>query len=140
MNIDSIQNGYVIDHIKGGKGMDIYSALRLSELSCPLAMMRNVPSEKMGKKDIIKIDSLIDLDLDVLGYLDPEITVNVIENGKCVRKFHPELPTELRGILTCKNPRCITSIEQELPHVFRLTDPENRVYRCIYCEAKAKRR
>lgn len=138
MNVDSIKNGYVLDHIKAGQSMRIYQALELDSLDCSIAIIKNVNSEKMGKKDIIKIDELIDLNLDVLGYIDPNITINVIENGVKMRKVHPDLPQKMVGILKCKNPRCITSVEPELPQIFNLTDSEKRVYRCVYCESKAK--
>lgn len=138
MNIDSIKNGYVIDHIKAGKSLEIYDYLRLGEESCSVAIIKNARSSKQGKKDIIKIDKNYDIDLDILGYLDPDITVNVIKNGKIVKKFHPELPIELIDIVKCKNPRCITSVEQELPHICVLTDKEKGVYRCKYCETKVK--
>ncbi|MBO4298718.1 MAG: aspartate carbamoyltransferase regulatory subunit [Clostridia bacterium] len=138
MNIDSIQNGIVIDHIKAGKSMDIYHFLQLDQLSCSVAIIKNVNSRKMGKKDIIKIDTNLDVDLDVLGYIDPDITVNIIRGGALVEKKHLTLPAQVKGLLKCKNPRCITSVEQELPQVFKLTDPVKRVYRCIYCEAKAE--
>ena len=134
MNIDSIKNGIVIDHIKAKKGLDIYNALRLEELDCSVAIITNAKSQKMGKKDIIKIDKNIDLDLDILGYLDSNITINIIENGERVNKYHVELPKEIVNIIKCKNPRCITSTEQELKQVFVLTDKENREYRCKYCE------
>ena len=139
MNIDSIQNGVVLDHIQSGKSMDIYKYLHLDELDCSVAIIKNVRSDRMGRKDIIKIDSPMDVDLDVLGYIDPNITVNIIRNGVRVEKKHLELPKRLTNVIHCKNPRCITSVEQELPHVFRLTDRENRVYRCIYCETKAEK-
>lgn len=138
MNVDSIKNGYVIDHIKAGQAMRIYQALELDDLDCSIAIIKNVNSEKMGKKDIIKIDELIKLNLDVLGYIDPNITINVIENGVKIRKVHPDLPQKMVGILKCKNPRCITSVEPDLPHIFNLTDSEKRIYRCVYCESKAK--
>ena len=138
MNIDSIKNGYVIDHIKAGMAMEIYRVLKLGKLDCPVAIIKNAASEKMGKKDIIKIDEMIDLDLDALGYIDPDITVNFIKDGALVEKKHLELPERITNVIKCKNPRCITSCEQELDHVFKLTDRENRVYRCIYCESKAK--
>ena len=137
MNIDSIHTGYVIDHIEAGKAMLLYSMLGLDTLDCPVALIKNAPSRKMGRKDIIKIDEAIDLDLNVLGYVDPGVTVDVIRDGVLVEKKSIALPSELKNILFCKNPRCITSTEQELPHIFRLTDPEKRVYRCIYCETKA---
>ncbi len=138
MNVDSIQNGYVIDHIQSGRAMEIYDALNLGTLQCSVAILMNVPSSKMGRKDIIKIDQLIRLNFTALGYIDPGITVNIITNGS-VQKRRMELPAELRDVLICKNPRCITSIEQELPQVFRLTDPVSRTYRCIYCDTQAKR-
>ena len=138
MNIDSIKNGYVIDHIKAGMAMEIYRVLKLDRLDCHLAIIKNAVSDKMGKKDIIKIDELIELDLKALGYIDPGITVNVIKNGEIVDKRHLELPESITNVIKCKNPRCITSCEQELAHVFKLTDRENRVYRCIYCESVAK--
>ena len=138
MNIDSIKNGFVIDHIPAGKGMEIYRLLKLDDLDCSVALIKNVGSEKMGKKDIIKIDSIISLNMDILGYVDPGITVNVIENGKIVEKKTMMLPTRLVDVIQCKNPRCITTTEQELTQIFQLTDPDQRVYRCFYCEAKAK--
>ena len=139
MNIDSIKNGYVIDHIKAGMAMEIYRVLKLDRLDCHLAIIKNAVSGKMGKKDIIKIDELIELDLKALGYIDPGITVNVIKDGEIVDKHHLELPESITNVIKCKNPRCITTVEQELPHVFKLTDTEKRVYRCIYCETKAER-
>lgn len=137
MNIDSIKNGIVIDHITAGRGMEIYNHLHLGDLDCAVALIKNAQSRKMGRKDIIKIDEAIDLDLNVLGYVDPGVTVDVIRDGVLVEKKSIALPAELKNILFCRNPRCITSTEQELPHIFRLTDPEKRVYRCIYCETKA---
>lgn len=139
MNIDSIRNGYVIDHIQAGTSMKLYHFLNLEKLDCGIAIIKNVPSGKSGKKDIIKIDALIDLDLDVLGYLDPGITVNMVKDGEIIEKRKLKLPKELNGVISCKNPRCITSVEQELPQRFKLTDPDNGIYRCIYCEAKAER-
>ena len=136
MNIDTIKNGYVIDHIKAGQAMEIYDYLKLGDLDCSVAIIKNARSKKMGKKDIIKIDRNIDIDINILGYIDPNITINVIENDQKVKKFKPELPEKLENIVKCKNPRCITSIEQELPHVCILTDRENRIYRCKYCESK----
>ena len=138
MNVDSIRNGYVIDHIKAGTSMKLYHFLNLEKLDCGIAIIKNVQSGKSGKKDIIKIDSLIELNLDVLGYLDPGITVNMVKDGEIIEKRKLQLPDELNGVISCKNPRCITSVEQELPQRFKLTDPENGVYRCIYCEAKAE--
>ena len=136
MNIDSIRNGYVLDHIKAGKAMEIYKSLGLSGRDCPVAMIMNVKSGRMGKKDIIKIDSLIDIDLDVLGYIDSGITVNVIKNEKLVEKRTLSLPKKITGIMVCKNPRCITSCEQGIVHEFILSDEEKGIYRCAYCEAK----
>ena len=140
MNIDSIQTGIVLDHISAGKSMEIYNYLHLEQLDCSVAIIKNVKSTKMGKKDIIKIDSELEVDLDVLGYIDPGITVNVIHDGKTVRKFHPELPEKLVNIIRCKNPRCITQVEQEVDQVFKLTDKENRVYRCVYCDTAKERK
>lgn len=136
MNIDSIKNGLVIDHIKPGKGMEIYNLLKLGELSCPVAIIKNVPSKVMGKKDIIKIDADIEISLEVIGFIDQGITINKIKNEKLIDKCHLELPKEIKDVCICKNPRCITSTERDLPHVFRLTDRENKIYRCIYCESK----
>lgn len=138
MKIDAIKNGYVIDHIKAGMAMEIYRVLKLGKLDCPVAIIKNAVSDKMGKKDIIKIDALIELDLKALGYIDPDITVNYIKDGELVEKKHLELPERITNVIKCKNPRCITSCEQELDHVFKLTDREKRVYRCIYCESVAK--
>lgn len=138
MNIDSIKNGIVIDHIKAENSMEIYNALNLGELHCSVAIIKNAPSKKMGKKDIIKIDSEIDIDLDILGYLDSGITINIIKNGETIEKKHIELPEKITNVIKCKNPRCITTVEQEIDHIFKLTDRQNRIYRCIYCESKAK--
>ncbi|MBQ8813292.1 MAG: aspartate carbamoyltransferase regulatory subunit [Lachnospiraceae bacterium] len=135
MNIDSIKNGVVIDHIKAGEGMKIYHFLNLDKQDCTVAIIKNATSKQMGRKDIIKVDSFIDLN--ALGYIDPNITINVIKDGVRVEKYHPELPAKIINVVRCKNPRCITTTEQELPHVFKLTDAENQVYRCIYCETKA---
>ena len=134
MNIDSIQNGYVIDHIKAGKSFEIYNYLNLGELDTSVAIIKNAKSRKTGKKDIIKIDEKKDINLDILGYLDSNITVNKIVDGEIIEKIHPQLPEKLVNVIKCKNPRCITSIEQELPHICELTDRENVVYRCKYCE------
>ena len=139
MNIDSIQNGYVIDHISAGNGLKIYSLLKLDELDASVAIIQKVASKKMGRKDIIKIDADIDVDLDIIGFVDPEATINVIKDGVRVDKKKIELPGELINVIKCKNPRCITQTEQELDQVFRLSESTNgRCYRCIYCEAKAK--
>lgn len=139
MNIDSIKNGIVLDHIRAGKSMEIYKFLNLGELDCSVAIIKNVNSRLMGKKDIIKIDDDIDVNLDVLGYIDPGITVNIIKDEKLVKKCHLTLPETVKNVIKCKNPRCITTTEQEIEHIFKLTDRENKVYRCIYCESKAKR-
>ena len=139
MKVGAINNGVVIDHIAAGKGMDLYHFLNLDHLDTPIALIKNAPSEKMGKKDIIKIDAELDLDLDALGYIDPNVTINIVKNGSCVEKFHPQLPEKLTNIVHCKNPRCITSVEQEIPHIFKLTNRETGEYRCIYCESKAKK-
>ena len=138
MNIDStVRTGIVIDHITAGLAMRLYELLDLERIDGSVAIIKNVASGKMGKKDIIKIDTEKTLDLDIIGYVDPGATVNIIRDGKLLEKKTLSLPAELRDVIRCKNPRCITSAEQELPHVFRLTDKENRVYRCIYCETKA---
>lgn len=137
MNIDSIKNGFVIDHIKAGKGMEIYRLLKLKNLGCSVAMIMNAQSNKMGKKDVIKIDADIKLDMHILGYVDPDITVNVIKDSVIVEKKKIELPEKLTDIIFCKNPRCITSCEQELSHEFVLADRARRIYRCIYCDAEA---
>ncbi len=138
MNVDSIKNGIVIDHITAGLGMRVYNLLGLDQLDCTVAIIKNVQSKKMGRKDIIKVDDDIELDLDILGYVDPGITVNFIKDSKLVDKKNIELPTRLVNVVKCKNPRCITTTEQELDHIFKLTDREKRVYRCIYCEVKAE--
>ena len=138
MRIEAIKNGLVIDHIEAGKAMELVGLLRLDELECPIAIIKNAPSKRLGKKDIIKIDSAIELNTDILGYIDPNITVNIIKNGEIAEKKHVELPQMLKNVISCKNPRCISSCEQELPQIFKLTDKENRVYRCLYCETKAK--
>ena len=137
MQIDSIQNGIVIDHIAAGKAMELYQILGLGKLDCTVAILKNVPSGKMGRKDIIKVDSYLNLDWNILGYVDPNITVNIIANGELLEKRQLALPERLTNVIRCKNPRCITSVEQELPQVFKLTDREHRVYRCLYCETKA---
>jgi aspartate carbamoyltransferase regulatory subunit len=138
VNIDSISNGIVIDHITAGRGMKLYQLLGLGKLDCSVAIIKNAPSHKQGRKDIIKIDSAMELDLNILGFIDPEITVNIIKDGALVEKKHLTLPKQIRDVLKCKNPRCITSVEQELPHIFNLTDPRRAVYRCVYCETKAE--
>jgi len=138
MNIDSIKNGIVIDHISAGKGMKIYELLNLDNLEASVALIRNVGSRKTGKKDIIKIDGDFVLNTDILGYVDPDVTVNIIENGVIIEKKSIELPEKLTNVIKCKNPRCISGTEQELDHIFILSDKEKRVYRCLYCETAAK--
>ncbi len=138
MNVDSITNGFVIDHIIAGRGMRIYELLGLDNLDCSVAIIKNVNSKKHGKKDIIKIDDKIDLNLDVVGYVDPGATINVISEGKLVEKKVLELPETLTNVIECKNPRCITTTEQEINHVFKLTDRDKGIYRCLYCETQAK--
>ena len=139
MIIGQIKDGFVLDHITAGKGMTIYNILKLDELDCTVALIKNADSPKLGKKDIIKISTLLDLDLDVLGYLDPEITVNVIRNSRVEERRKVGLPERVVGVIKCKNPRCITSVEQEIVHEFKLTDRSKKVYRCIYCEQAAKK-
>jgi aspartate carbamoyltransferase regulatory subunit len=135
MNIDSIDSGIVLDHITAKRGMEIYRYLRLDEKDCTVAMIRNVKSGKMGRKDIIKIDETIDIDLDALGYIDPGVTVNIIRDGVLVEKKRLELPERLEDVIRCANPRCITSTEPGIKHVFNLSDGETREYRCAYCES-----
>ncbi len=137
MIIGTIVDGLVIDHIPAGRGMELYHYLGLDKLQCEVAIIKNAPSEKYGKKDIIKVGEVIDLDLDTLGFISPHITVNVIRNGEKTDKLHPELPETIYDVIRCRNPRCITSTEQELRQVFKLTDRETATYRCIYCETKA---
>ena len=137
MNIDSIQDGIVIDHIEAGKGMEIFRLLGLDALDCQVAIIKNAASRKMGKKDMIKIAANIPVNTDILGYVDPGVTVDVIHNGALVEKKKMELPEKLTNVIFCHNPRCITTTEQELPHIFRLTKRETREYRCIYCETKS---
>ena len=134
MNIDSIQNGVVLDHIQAGKSMEIYKYLHLDELDCSVAIIKNVRSARHGKKDIIKIDSPLDLDLKVLGYIDANITVNIIKDGIRVEKKKLELPEKLVNVIHCKNPRCITVAESQLDAIFLLSDAEKHTYRCAYCE------
>lgn len=139
LNVGRIEEGFVLDHIKAGKAMTIYHDLGLDKLDCTVAIIKNAKSEKMGKKDILKVECSVDkMDLDILGFIDHNITVNVIKDGEIVDKKVLELPKEIKNVIHCKNPRCITSVEQELPQVFTLTDPATRTYRCLYCEAKAE--
>ena len=137
MNIDAIQNGIVIDHITAGLGMKLYDLLGLEKLDCSVAIIKNVHSVKLGRKDIIKIDADIPVNLDVIGYVDPGVSVNIIRGGELVEKRSIDMTETLTNVIFCKNPRCITSCEQELRHVFKLTDRKNKVYRCLYCETKA---
>lgn len=137
LNVGKISEGFVLDHIEAGKSMEIYKYLHLDKLDCCVAIIKNAKSSKMGKKDIMKIECPIDfMDLDILGFIDHNITVNIIKDEKIVAKKALHLPKEIRNVIRCKNPRCITSIEQGLDHVFVLTDKENEVYRCKYCEEK----
>ena len=137
LNVGRIEEGFVLDHIKAGKAMTIYHDLKLDELDCCVAIIKNARSNKMGKKDIIKVECSVDmLDLDILGFIDHNITVNVIEDGEIIAKKELSLPRQITNVIKCKNPRCITSVEQQLDHVFILTDPEKEVYRCKYCEEK----
>lgn len=136
MNIDGVSNGIVLDHIQAGKSMEIYELLGLEKLNCCVAIIQNAGSTKYGMKDIIKIDGDIELDLDILGYIDSNITVNRVIEGKLEGKLHLALPKTLTNVIKCKNPRCITSIEQEIVHTFKLVDEEKKVYRCVYCDAE----
>lgn len=139
MIIGAIRDGIVLDHITAGRGMEIYNILHLGELDCTVAMIKNADSVKMGKKDIIKIGQVIELDYSALGYIDPGITVNIIRDGALAKRERLTLPEKIKDIIKCKNPRCITTTEQELEHVFRLANLENKVYRCIYCDSEAPR-
>ena len=139
LNISGIHEGFVLDHIQAGMSMRIYHDLKLDRLDCTVAIIKNAKSNKMGKKDIIKVECPVDaLDLDILGFIDHRITVNVIKDDKIVEKKALHLPKEVHNVIACKNPRCITSVEQELEQIFVLTDPEKKVYRCKYCETKFK--
>ena len=137
LNVGKIDEGFVLDHIPAGMSLDIYKYLHLDKLDCTVAIIKNAKSNKLGTKDILKVECSVDvLDLDVLAVLNQGITVNVIKDAVIVEKKALELPKQIRGVIKCKNPRCITSIEQELPHIFTLTDADKKVYRCIYCEEK----
>ena len=138
MNIDSIQNGIVIDHIRAQRGMKIYEALKLKELNCSVAIITNAKSKKMGKKDIIKIDKDLKVNIDMIGFIEPNVTINIVKNGELVKKYTVNLPEKIVNIANCQNPRCITSIEKDLDQIFILTDKENQVYRCKYCEMSLK--
>ena len=141
LNVGRLNEGVVLDHIKAGKSMMIYHDLKLDKMDCCVAIIKNARSEKMGRKDIIKIECPIDsIDLDILGFIDHTITVNIVKDGSIVEKKELTLPKEIRNVIKCKNPRCITSVEQELDHVFILADPEKEVYRCQYCKKKSRRK
>ncbi len=139
MNVDSIQNGIVIDHLKAGYGMRLYELLGLSDPELTVAIMKNVTSHKLGRKDIIKIDGITDVDLDVIGFVDPDATVNIIRDGRLIEKKSIEAPERLTNVLRCKNPRCISTTEQELPQIFVLSDRKTKTYRCLYCETRAEK-
>lgn len=138
MNIDSIKNGIVIDHIQAKKGMEIYEALNLKDLDCSVAIITNAKSDKMGRKDIIKIDKDIEINMDMIGFIEPNATINIVKNDKLVDKYNVKLPEKIENLAKCQNPRCITSIEKDLDQIFILTDKENQVYRCKYCEMNLK--
>lgn len=138
MKIDSIKNGIVLDHISAGNAMKVYDALGLDKLDCSVAIIKNVKSNKMGKKDILKIDNELTIDFEVLGYLDPNITVCIIKDGNLIEKKKLKLPKKIVNIEKCKNPRCITSVEPDLDHIFYLANEKKRIYRCMYCESKAE--
>ncbi|WP_033125459.1 aspartate carbamoyltransferase regulatory subunit [Eubacterium sp. ER2] len=141
LNVGRISEGFVLDHIQAGRSMDIYKYLHLDQLDCCVAIIKNAKSSKMGKKDIMKIECPIDfMNLDILGFIDHNITINIIKDEQIIEKKALHLPKKIKNVIKCKNPRCITSIEQELDHVFVLTDPENEIYRCMYCEEKYERR
>lgn len=138
MKVDSIKNGIVLDHITAGKVMEVYNALNLDKLDCTIAILKNVPSHKMGHKDILKIDNDFDIDLDVLGYLDHNITISYIKDGKTVEKKHLALPERIKNVERCKNPRCITTVERGIDQEFYLANREKKIYRCIYCDSKVE--
>lgn len=140
LSVDSLERGVVIDHIQAGRSMQIYQLLNLDALDCCVAVIKNVKSNRMGRKDIIKIEDRIDTELEALGFLDPNITVNIIDNGRIIEKMKLTLPERVRNIIRCRNPRCITSVESDLPQEFVLTDPQRGVYRCCYCEQEAEQR
>lgn len=138
MIIGQIKDGIVLDHITAGNGMEIYNLLGLANLDCQVALIQNAESVKMGRKDIIKVDKVIDVNVEALGYVDPGVTVNIIRDGKLAKRQSIDIPERIKNVIKCKNPRCITTVEQELDHIFELADRENRVYRCMYCESKAE--
>ena len=137
LNVGALETGFVLDHIKAGKAMTLYHDLHLDKLDCTVAIIKNARSHAMGRKDIIKVECPLDMiDIDTIGFIDHMITVNIIKNGKIVDKRKLSPPKKITNVIKCKNPRCITSIEQGLDHVFILTDPEREIYRCMYCEEK----
>ena len=138
MIIGQIKDGIVLDHITAGNGMILYNLLGLDDLDCQVALIQNAESVKMGRKDIIKVDKVIDINFDALGYVDPGVTVNIIKDGKLAKRQNIDIPERIENIIKCKNPRCITTVEQELPNIFILAEKEGRVYRCLYCESQAK--
>jgi aspartate carbamoyltransferase regulatory subunit len=138
MIIGTIVNGIVIDHIPAGRGMELYYYLNLDDCECEVAIIKNAVSGKYGRKDILKINEVLDLNYEMLGFINPHITVNIIKEGVRVQKIHPKLPEKITGVLKCRNPRCITSTEQGIQHIFKLSDREKGVYRCIYCETRAE--
>ena len=140
MNVDGVKNGIVLDHIKAGESMDIYRLLQLDKLDCSIAILQNVISKKCGRKDIIKIDTELEVDLDALGFIDNNITVNIVKEGQLVKKLHLALPETLERVIECNNPRCITSVEQEIVHKFKLVNKEKKVYRCVYCDSEYNRK
>ena len=136
MNIDGVNTGVVLDHIQAGKSMQIYDLMGLDKLKCCVAIIQNADSTKYGQKDIIKADGEVDLDYTIRGYVDPNITVNIVKDGALQQKVHLDLPESLTNVIKCKNPRCISSVEQEIPHKFKLVNKDRKVYRCIYCDAE----
>lgn len=138
MNIDSIKNGIVIDHIQAKKGMEIYELLNLKDLDCSVAIITNAKSKKMGRKDIIKIDKDMEINIDMIGFIEPNATINIVKENKLVDKYRVQLPEKIVNIAKCQNPRCITSVEKDLDHIFTLTDRERQIYRCQYCEMSLK--
>lgn len=139
MIIGSIKDGIVIDHIPAGRAMELYKYLNLEHADCEVAIIKNAQSKKLGRKDVLKINEILDINYELLGYIAPDITVNIIRDGQKAQKLHPGLPETITDMIKCKNPRCITTTEQELPQIFKLTDKENGVYRCLYCDTIAFR-
>ncbi len=140
LKVDSVMRGVVLDHIQAGKSMEIYRHLQLDRLDCSVAIIKNAKSNRMGRKDIIKIEDMIDLNLEVLGFIDDQITVNIIDDDRVIEKKRLSLPQRVVDVIQCKNPRCITSVEQELPHVFELVNPRTKTYKCTYCEQEYTRK